>query len=53
MQIITTSERPDLDEQSQAALLAGWLEFVLHDRVLPERMGLACRYFPGLRRTHP
>jgi GNAT superfamily N-acetyltransferase len=45
-EIITTADRPDLDEQSQAALLAGWPEFVLHDQVSDELIGRAGEYFP-------
>ena len=44
--IITTSDRPDLAEQSSAALLADWPEFILHDRCAPELMGRAWEYFP-------
>ncbi|HEX4833315.1 MAG TPA: GNAT family N-acetyltransferase [Trebonia sp.] len=44
--IITTSDRPDLDEQGRAALLADWPEFVLHDRWAPELMGRAWTCFP-------
>lgn len=47
MRIITTSDQPDLDDQSQAALLAGWPEFLLHDRCAPELMGRAWTYFPA------
>ena len=44
--VITTSDRPDLAEQSGAALLADWPEFILHDRCAPELMGRAWEYFP-------
>jgi GNAT superfamily N-acetyltransferase len=44
--IITTSGRPDLAEQSSAALLADWPEFILHDRCAPELMGRAWEHFP-------
>src|SRR5262249_36532633 len=44
--IITTSDRPDLAEQSSAALLADWPEFILHDRCAPELMGRAWECFP-------
>jgi GNAT superfamily N-acetyltransferase len=46
-EIITTADRPDLEQQSQAALLAGWPEFVLHDQVSDELIGRAGEYFPG------
>jgi GNAT superfamily N-acetyltransferase len=32
-EIVTTSDRPDLDEQSKEALLATWPEFIFHDSV--------------------
>ena len=44
--IITTSDRPDLAEQSSAALLADWPVFILNDRCAPELMGLAWEHFP-------
>jgi GNAT superfamily N-acetyltransferase len=44
--VITTSDRTDLAEQSSAALLADWPEFILHDRCAPELMGRAWEYFP-------
>jgi GNAT superfamily N-acetyltransferase len=46
LEIVTTSERPDLEEQSSAALLPGWPEFVLHDPVSSEHMGRAGECFP-------
>jgi GNAT superfamily N-acetyltransferase len=45
-QIITTSDRPDLEEQGKAALLAGWPEFILHDQVSVDLIGRAAEYFP-------
>jgi GNAT superfamily N-acetyltransferase len=45
-QIITTSDRPDLEEQGKAALLPGWPEFVLHDQVSVDLIGRAAEYFP-------
>jgi GNAT superfamily N-acetyltransferase len=44
--IITTADRPDLATQSDAALLADWPEFILHDRCAPELMGRAWQLFP-------
>jgi GNAT superfamily N-acetyltransferase len=46
VKIITTADRPDLAEQSQAALLSGWPEFVLHDQVSDELIGRAAESFP-------
>jgi GNAT superfamily N-acetyltransferase len=44
-EIVTTSDRPDLDEQSKAALLADWPEFIFHDSV-SEYMRQAWTCFP-------
>jgi GNAT superfamily N-acetyltransferase len=44
--IISTSDRPDLTGQSDAALLADWPEFILHDRCAAELMGRAWQLFP-------
>lgn len=44
--IITTSDRPDLEEQGKTALLTGWPEFVLHDQVSVDLIGRAGEYFP-------
>jgi GNAT superfamily N-acetyltransferase len=44
--IVTASARPDLQEQSETALLADWPEFVLCDRHAQTLMPLAWRYFP-------
>ena len=45
-QIITTSDRPDLAEQSNEALLADWPEFILHDRCAADLMVRAWKDFP-------
>ena len=45
-EIITTSDRPDLAEQSRAALLPVWPEFVFHDQVSSDLMGRAAECFP-------
>jgi GNAT superfamily N-acetyltransferase len=45
-EIISTQDRPDLDDQAKAALLSGWPEFVLHDPVSSEFMGRAATCFP-------
>jgi hypothetical protein len=45
-QIITTSDRPDLDDQSRAALLPVWPEFIFHDQVSSDLMGPVAEYFP-------
>lgn len=46
-EIITTSDRPELDEQGRKALLSGWPEFIFHDQVSDEFIGRAAEYFPG------
>jgi hypothetical protein len=48
LEIITTSDRPDLDEQSQAALLPVWPEFIFHDQVSDELIGKVGELFPQL-----
>jgi GNAT superfamily N-acetyltransferase len=45
-EIITTSDRPDLAEQSTAALLAVWPEFIFHDQAGSEFMAQAWDLFP-------
>jgi GNAT superfamily N-acetyltransferase len=45
-QIITTADRPDLEEQGKAALLPGWPEFILHDQVSVGLIGRAAECFP-------
>lgn len=47
LEIITTSDRPDLDEQSQAALLPVWPEFIFHDQVSSDLMGQVAERFPA------
>jgi GNAT superfamily N-acetyltransferase len=44
--IITTSDRPDLDEQGKAVLLPGWPEFIFHDPVSAALIGRAAEHFP-------
>jgi GNAT superfamily N-acetyltransferase len=45
-QIVTTSDRRDLDEQGRAVLLPGWPEFIFHDPVSTGLIGRAAEYFP-------
>jgi GNAT superfamily N-acetyltransferase len=45
-EIITTSDRPDLDEQGKAALLPVWPDFIFHDPVSAELIGRAATCFP-------
>jgi GNAT superfamily N-acetyltransferase len=45
-EIITTADRPDLAEQTKAALLPGWPEFILHDQVSAALIDRAAEFFP-------
>ena len=45
-QIVTTSERHDLDEQAEAAFRPGWPEFIFHDPISSEYIGRVETYFP-------
>jgi GNAT superfamily N-acetyltransferase len=45
-EIVTTSDRPDLEEQSNAAVLPGWPEFIFHDPISSELTPRAAEYFP-------
>jgi len=44
--IVTTADRPDLDQQGKDVLLPGWPEFIFHDPVSAELIGRAAEYFP-------
>jgi GNAT superfamily N-acetyltransferase len=46
LEIVTTSERPDLDEQAAAAFRPGWPEFIFHDPISAEYIGRVGDYFP-------
>ncbi len=46
LQIVTTSERHDLDEQAEAAFRPGWPEFIFHDPISSEYIGRVETYFP-------
>jgi hypothetical protein len=43
---VITSDRPDLQEQSEAALLTVWPEFIFHDQISSELMGQVTESFP-------
>jgi GNAT superfamily N-acetyltransferase len=45
-EIVSTSDRPDLDGQAKAALLPVWPEFIFHDPVSSELMGRVAKFFP-------
>ncbi len=46
LQIVTASERHDLDEQAEAAFRPGWPEFIFHDPISSEYIGRVGTYFP-------
>ncbi|MHB1431572.1 MAG: hypothetical protein ACYCVZ_05595 [Streptosporangiaceae bacterium] len=46
-EIITTSDRPDLDDQARDALRGVWPEFIFHDPVAARYIGRVSEYFPG------
>jgi len=46
LEIVTTSDRPDLDDEARAAFRQNWPEFIFHDPVSGEYIGLVESYFP-------
>jgi GNAT superfamily N-acetyltransferase len=46
IEIVTTSERHDLDAQAEAAFRPGWPEFIFHDPISSEYVGRVETYFP-------
>jgi GNAT superfamily N-acetyltransferase len=46
LEIVTTAERRDLDEQARDALRSVWPEFIFHDPVAAEYIGRVETYFP-------
>jgi GNAT superfamily N-acetyltransferase len=46
LEIVTTSDRPDLDEQARAAFRPGWPEFIFHDPISSQYIGRVADYFP-------
>jgi hypothetical protein len=47
LEIVTTSERPDLEDETRAAFRQNWPEFIFHDPVSREYIGRAEQSFPG------
>jgi GNAT superfamily N-acetyltransferase len=45
--VVTSSERPDLDDQARAAFRSEWPEFIFHDPVATAHIGRVGEYFPG------
>lgn len=46
LEIVTTSERPDLEDEVSAAFRQNWPEFIFHDPVSREHIGRVETYFP-------
>jgi GNAT superfamily N-acetyltransferase len=47
LEIVTTSERPELEDQARAAFRPGWPEFIFHDPVSAEYLSRVEAYFPA------
>ena len=46
LEIVTTADRPDLDDEARAAFRPGWPEFIFHDPIVSEHIGRVETYFP-------
>ena len=46
LEVVTTADRRDLDDQARAALRVVWPEFIFHDPVAAEHIGRVETYFP-------
>jgi GNAT superfamily N-acetyltransferase len=46
IEVVTTSDRHDLDEQTRDALRSVWPEFIFHDPVVDEYIGRVETFFP-------
>lgn len=46
LEVVTTADRHDLDEQARDALRTVWPEFIFHDPVSAEHVGRVETYFP-------
>ena len=44
--IVTSADRPDLDDQARAAFRPGWPEFIFHDQLVHEYIARVGDYFP-------
>jgi GNAT superfamily N-acetyltransferase len=47
VEVVTSAERHDLDEQANEAFRPGWPEFIFHDPVSREYIGRVGEYFPA------
>lgn len=46
IEVVTASDRPDLDEEAASAFRQRWPEFIFHDPTPPKYMDRVHRYFP-------
>ena len=46
MQVVTTSERPDLEDEAAAAFRVKWPEFIFHDAFAKQYMPRVAEFFP-------
>ena len=46
IEIVTTADRHDLDDQARAALRGVWPEFIFHDPLVAEYLERVEAYFP-------
>ena len=46
LEIVTTSDRTDLEDETRAAFRQNWPEFIFHDPVSREHIGRVESYFP-------
>jgi GNAT superfamily N-acetyltransferase len=46
LEVVTTSDRPDLEDETRAAFRQNWPEFIFHDPVSKEHISRVEAYFP-------
>jgi GNAT superfamily N-acetyltransferase len=46
LEVVTTGERHDLDDEARAAFLSTWPQFIFHDPVVPQYIERVEEYFP-------
>ncbi len=46
LEVVTTSERPDLEDETRTAFRQNWPEFIFHDPISNEYVGRVEAYFP-------
>jgi GNAT superfamily N-acetyltransferase len=47
IEVVTTADRPDLDDQAEKAFRGEWPEFIFHDPVSAAHIDRVEQYFPG------